>query len=52
MQDLTSGPGPKSQGWRRGYIPTGQRRALRGFWILLGAIVAVDLVLLVIREAN
>jgi hypothetical protein len=39
---LSPGVAPESQGWRWGYQPTDQRRALRGFWILFGSIVAIN----------
>ena len=41
-------PGPdddSSTVWRGGYVPTDQRRARRAFWILFGAILAINIVL-------
>ena len=46
VRDLSPGLGPEFRGWRRGYVPTDQRRAVRVFWMLLGAIVAVNVLVL------
>ncbi len=55
-RDLSPGAGPESQGWRRGYVPADQRRAQRVFWIFLGVIVAVNvlvlLAILIFRSAG
>jgi hypothetical protein len=45
LESLPSEPGAKSQGWRLGYRPTDQRRALRGFWILFGCVLAINVLL-------
>ena len=43
---ISPGPGDHSSTlWRRGYVPTDQRRAKRAFWIFFGAIVAINVVL-------
>lgn len=56
LERLSSEPGPESQGWRVGYRPTDQRRALRGFWVLFGCIVAsfvlVAAIILLVRAAG
>ena len=39
---------PLEDRWRWGYEPTDQRRAIRAFWVFFGAIVAINVVLVLV----